>query len=96
MPHTRLRTRSPSGQAEPATQLHEWSADGIAFELWANGQTGFILADPGGGFEPVAHVDICGSQMSIVWHGPITDRPQSWLNAQKAIAARAYFGGPDE
>lgn len=96
----RLRTTSPPGQddlvPDSMNLVHEWHADDVAFELWVYGQIGFILADPLRRFEVAGQVDICGDQMTIIWCGAITDRPQPWLNAQRAVAARAHFGGTNE
>lgn len=85
-----LRTTSPPGQAPliPATmnRFHQWRSDGVDFELWATDEAGFILANPQGAFEVAGHVEICGDRMSVTWQGAITDRPQPWLNAQRALA----------
>lgn len=95
MTDTSIRTTAPPGQASDAA--HKWtSPDGVAFELWIHNDIGFILADSGNGFKASANVAICGHQMSVVWHGGITTRPQAWLNAQRSIAERGYFGGPGE
>lgn len=89
----------PTQDEQPPDKMnlfHEWTADGVAFELWVYKQDGVILADPHWDFEKAGVVTICGDQMSVVWQGAITEHPQTWLNAQRAIAARAYFEGPDE
>jgi hypothetical protein len=76
------------------TRFHHWTCDGITFELWVHQQDGLVLADPQGAFEAAGVVMITGDQMSIIWRGSITEKSQTWLNAQRAKAARAYFGGP--
>ena len=95
MPGTRLRNDRPPEQGELVPDemnlRHEWTAGDIAFELWTHRQAGFILATPKGKFEVSGVVTICGDRMSIVWRGAITERPEPWLNAQRAIAARAQF-----
>jgi hypothetical protein len=74
--------------------FHEWQSGKIAFELWMYKTTGFILADPDRKFEVAGLVNVEGDRLSIAWRGAITQSPQPWLNAQRAIAARAYFEGP--
>lgn len=95
-----VRTEDPPGQAglvpPGMTRLRQWRADGIDLELWTYRDTGFVLANPSGSFEVAGRVDLCGDRMTIVWQGTITAQSQPWLNAQRARAARAYFGGPDE
>ena len=95
-----LRADSPPKQADLVpdnmNRFHQWRSDGTSFELWVHQQNGVVLADPSGRFEPAGTVMITGDQMSVIWRGTITDRPQTWLNAQRARAARAYFGGPHE
>lgn len=90
-----VRTDPPPGQAELVPDNHhlfaEWLSDNIAFELWMYGREGFVLADPTRSFEVAGIVMVVGEQMSITWRGAITAKPQPWLNAQRAKAARAYF-----
>jgi hypothetical protein len=73
--------------------FHEWTADGVAFELWVYEREGFVLADPQRRFEVGGVVAIGDDQMDINWRGAIADRPQPWLNAQLLRCNRAYFGG---
>jgi len=92
MPDTRIRTPSPPRQLVPPDHVlfHRWRADGVDFELWAYEEAGFILATPRGSFEVAGRVDICGDQLTVVWQGAVTDKPQPWLNAQRAIAHAKY------
>jgi hypothetical protein len=85
-----VRTDRPPEQGQLVPEgmecFHQWSADGIDFELWATEETGFILANPTGAFEVAGQVEICGDRLSVNWQGAITAKPQPWLNAQRALA----------
>ena len=94
MSETSVDAAAPPRQDDlvPASmnRFHQWTTDGIDFELWADHETGFILANPQGKFEVAGQAQICGDRMSVNWQGAITKRPQPWLNAQRAIAHAKY------
>jgi hypothetical protein len=85
-----VRTDRPPEQGqlvpEGMPRFHQWKCDGIEFELFADGEAGFILADPQGTFEVAGQVEICGDRLSVNWQGAITAKPVTWLNAQRALA----------
>lgn len=92
MTDTSIRTDQPPGQLVPPamTRFHKWRADGVDFELWAFEEAGFILATPLGSFEVAGTVNVSGDRLVVVWQGAITNRPQPWLNAQRAVAHSKY------
>lgn len=96
MPNLSIRTAAPPGQdrlvPDNMNRFHQWRADDVDFELWADGETGFILATPLGHFEVAGQVAICGDRMAVTWQGAITSRPQTWLNAQRAVAHTKAVG----
>lgn len=95
-----VETTDPSGQPELVDDdmnlFAEWVTDFVAFELWMHGTTGRILSDSRGQFEVAAEVTVTGRRLTVEWRPGVTDRGQAWLNAQAALAERAYFEGPGD
>lgn len=94
----RVETDDPPRQPELVDDAEnlfaEWTSEFIAFELWMHRGTGRILSDSRGEWEVAAEVTVAGNRLKVAWRLGVTDRGREWLNAQAALASRAYFEGP--